>query len=536
LEEPLADREARPRASESDVAETGARKWIITVTVVLATLIELIDTSIVNVALPQMMGNLSATLDEVAWVVTSYVVANVIIVPMTGFLSGIFGRRNYFAGSIVLFTIASFFCGHATNIWELVFFRFVQGVGGGALFSTSQSILIETFPPEELGLANGLFGLGVVMGPTIGPTLGGWIVDNYSWPWIFYVNIPIGIAAALLTISFIRETPHRRRVESVDWSGIALLVVGIGSLQVVLERGERDDWFSATYITVLSLVALIGIAAFVWRELTAEHPVVDLHVLKDRSLAVGTLFTFILGFGLYSSVFIFPVFAQNLLGFTAMQTGLILLPGGIATAFMMPIVGKLLQRGVPAQLMNALGFGSFFVFTRMLSHSTLSSGRVDFFWPLIFRGVGLGLLFVPLTTLALSNLRGKDVAQGTGLTNMMRQLGGSFGIALIATYVEKRSWVHRQTLLEHVSIYDPALRERFNQIVAGLMSRGSNLIEAQRQAYAAIEGAVTRQTFLLTYMDAFRVVGIFFLFCIPLLLLFRRRRRGEAPAAPALAH
>ncbi|MGE5276191.1 MAG: DHA2 family efflux MFS transporter permease subunit [Acidobacteriota bacterium] len=518
------------------MTETGARKWIITLTVILASVIELVDTSIVNVALPQMMGNLGATLDEIAWVITAYVVANVIVVPMTGFLAALFGRVNYFAGSIVLFTVASFFCGHATNIWELVAFRFIQGMGGGALLSTSQSILVETFPPEELGLANALFGLGVVVGPTIGPTLGGWITDNYSWPWIFYVNIPIGIVATLLTLSFIREGRHGREVGSVDWAGIGLLVVGIGSLQIVLERGERDDWFAAPYIVVLSILSGLGIVGFLWRELTAEHPVVDLRVFRDRSLAVGTLFTFILGFGLYSSVFIFPVFVQNLLGFTAMQTGLILLPGGMATAFMMPIVGKLLQKKVPAQLMNALGFVCFFLFTDILSRSTLASGQHDFFWPLILRGMGLALLFVPLTTMALSGLRGKDIAQGAGLTNMMRQLGGSFGVALIATYIQKRSWSHRQGLLEHVSIYDPALRERFQAIVAGLMAKGSTLVEAQQQAYGAVEGMVARQTFLLTYMDAFRVVGVFFLCCIPLLLLFKRRKGGEAGGAPVMAH
>jgi DHA2 family multidrug resistance protein len=511
------------------LSETGARKWIITITVIMASLIELIDTSIVNVALPQMMGNLGATLDEVAWVITAYVVANVIVIPMTSWFSSVFGRRNYFAGSIVLFTIASFFCGHATNIWELVIFRFIQGAGGGALLSTSQSILVETFPPEELGLANGLFGLGVVVGPTIGPTLGGWITDNYSWPWIFYVNIPIGIVAALLTFSYIRDSQHARERGSVDWLGIGLLVVGIGSLQVVLERGERDDWFSAAYIAVLAAVALIGIVAFIWRELTAEHPVVDLRVFKDRSLAVGTVFTFILGFGLYSSVFIFPVFAQSLLGFTAMQTGLILLPGGVATAFMMPLVGKILQkRLIPPQLMNAIGFVSFFLFTYLLSKSTLASGRPDFFWPLIFRGIGLGFLFVPLTTLALSGLRGKDIAQGAGMTNMMRQLGGSFGIALVATYIQKRSWVHRQTLLTHITPYDAPLQERLHAIVGGLVSKGSTLVEAQRQAYGAIEGLVQRQTFLLTYMDAFRITGIFFLCCIPLLLFFKRGK-GAAP-------
>jgi DHA2 family multidrug resistance protein len=514
------------------MSETGARKWIITLTVILASLIELIDTSIVNVALPQMMGNLGATLDEVAWVVTAYVVANVIVIPMTGWLSAVFGRRNYFAGSIVLFTIASFFCGHATGIWELVVFRFIQGVGGGALLSTSQSIIVETFPPEELGLANGLFGLGVVVGPTIGPTLGGWITDNYNWPWIFYVNIPIGIVACFLALTFIHDPKEKHHGGRIDWAGIALLVAGIGSLQVVLERGEREDWFSAPYIAVLTVVAVFGIVGFVARELTAEHPVVNLRVLKDRSLAVGTLFTFILGFGLYSSVFIFPVFIQNLLGFTAMQTGLILLPGGVATAVMMPLVGKALQKGLPAQVMNALGFVSFFVFTRILSHSTLDSGRPDFFWPLIFRGVGLGLLFVPLTTLALSNLRGRDIPQGAGLTNMMRQLGGSFGIALIATYIQHRSASHRQNLLRHVSVYDPALRERMQGIVQALVAKGSTLFEARRQATAAIEGLVTRQTFLLTYMDAFRIVGVFFLACIPLLLLFKRGRRRGPVTAP----
>ena len=508
------------------MSEFGARKWIITVTVILASVIELVDTSIVNVALPQMMGNLGATLDEVAWVVTAYVVANVIVVPMAGWLSSVFGRRNYFAGSIILFTVASFFCGHATNIWELVAFRFIQGAGGGALLATSQSILVETFPPEELGLANGLFGLGVVVGPTIGPTLGGWITDNYSWPWIFYVNLPIGLVATLLTLSFIRDPKEKRVIGSVDWLGIVLLIVGIGSLQVVLERGERDDWFSATYIVVLTIVAVLGILAFIVRELTAEHPIVDLRVFKDRSLAVGTLFTFIMGFGLYASVFIFPVFAQDLLGFTAMQTGLILLPGSLATAVMMPIVGKLLQKRVPAQLMNALGFLSFFYFTHLLSKSTLDSGRPDFFWPLIFRGVGLGLLFVPLTTLALSGLKGPAIAQGAGLTNMMRQLGGSFGVALMTTYVSRQSWVHRENLLRYVSQYDPALRQRLAAITQGLMARGSSLAQAQQQAIGAIEGLVVKQTFLLTYMDAFRIVGIFFLVCIPLLLLFKRRSGG----------
>jgi MFS transporter, DHA2 family, multidrug resistance protein len=514
--------------------QQGANKWLITITVILASVIELIDTSIVNVALPQMMGNLGATLDQIAWVVTGYVVANVIVIPMTGWFAAVFGRRNYFIGSLVLFTIASFFCGHATSLWELVIFRFLQGAGGGAMLSTSQAILVETFPPEELGLANGLFGLGVVVGPTVGPTLGGWITDSYSWRWIFYVNLPIGVIAILMAMAFLPDPKETRKITKIDWWGILLLIVGIGSLQIVLERGEAEDWFSTRYITILALVAVTGLALFIWRELASSNPVVDLHVLKDRSLAVGTFFTFVMGFGLYASVFIFPVFAQNLLGFTAMQTGLILLPGSLATAVMMPFVGKMLQKGVPPQLMNALGFICFFGFTLLLSHSTLASGRGDFFWPLVLRGVGLGLLFVPLTTMALSNLRGKDIAQGAGLTNMMRQLGGSFGIALVTTFIQFRSWTHRTNLLSHLSVYDPAVQERLRAITGGLMAKGSDAFQAQQQAYGAIEGAVVRQTYLLTYMDAFRIVGVFFLLCIPMLLLFKRR--AGRPAAPVSMH
>ncbi len=506
------------------MAEIGARKWIITITVILSSVIELIDTTIVNVSLPQMMGNLGATLDEIAWVVTAYVFANVIVVPMASWLSTVFGRRNYFAGSIVLFTAASFFCGHATSLWEMVLFRFLQGAGGGALMSTSQSILVETFPPEELGFATGLFGLGVVVGPTIGPTLGGWITDNYSWPWIFYVNIPIGIAATVLAFTFIRDPHEQREVSRIDWSGILLLIIGVGSLQIVLDRGERDDWFAANYIVVLSIVAAIGIAAFIWQELSTEHPVVDLRVLKNRSLAVGTLFTFIHGFGLYASVFIFPVFVQQLLGFTALQTGLIMLPSSLTTAFMMPLVGRLIRRGFPPQIMVVAGFIVFFSFTWMLSQSTLASGEADFFWPLILRGLGLSMLFVPFTTLALSSLRGKDIHQGTGLTNMMRQLGGSLGVAVIATFIEHRSWAHRQDLLRYVTPFDFPLQQRMSMIVHGLMTHGSTFAEAQRQAIAAIEGTVVRQAFLMTYMDAFRVIGVFFLCCMPLLLLFKRVR------------
>lgn len=518
------------------MAETGARKWVIVGTVILASVIELIDTSIVNVALPHMMGNLSATLDEVAWVITSYVVANVIVVPMTGWLSQRFGRRNYFAGSIILFTTASFFCGQATTIWELVIFRLIQGIGGGALLSTSQSIMVETFPPEELGLANGLFGLGVVMGPTLGPTLGGWITDNFSWRWIFYINIPIGTLAALCTFTFIKNDEHAERPPSTDWIGIALLVLGIGALQIFLERGEAEDWFATNYITILLLISIIGIIAFIYHELTVDHPIVNLRVLKNPSLALGASFNFILGFGLYGSVFILPVFAQNLLGFTPTQTGIVLLRGAVATAIMMPLVGKLLQRGAPPYLLTTVGFCLVFTFTFRVSQLSLAAGEWDFFWPLIIRGMGMSMSFVPMTTLALSSLRGPAIAQGAGFTNMMRQLGGSFGVALVATFIQRRMALHRVQLLQYLTPYDAAFQERFQAINNGLASRGGGaLAQIQQQSYAAVDGILMKQSALLSYLDAFRVMGLFFLFCAPLFFIFAFTRRGGGGPAPNVA-
>jgi DHA2 family multidrug resistance protein len=507
------------------MSETGLRKWIIAATVILVSIIELIDTSIVNVALPQRMGNLGATLDEITWVITAYVVANVIVIPMTGWLSQLLGRRNYLTGSVIVFTIASFLCGNSTGIWELVAFRFIQGAAGAALLSTSQAVLYETFPVEQRGIATAMFGMGVIIGPTIGPTLGGWITDNYNWPWIFYVNLPIGVLATFLIASYVRGNERRKDLGRVDYPGIALLVLGVGSLQIMLELGERKGWWESSQIVTLAIVAALGIATFIWRELTTDHPVVNLRLLGRRSLGMGTFFTFVMGFGLYGSVFIFPVFAQSMLGMTAMQTGLILMPGALTTALCMPAVGKLLQRGFPAQVLNAAGFFLFFCFTWTMAHSTLASGTGDFLVPLILRGLGMGFLFVPLTAMALSSLRGTEIAQGTGLTNMMRQLGGAFGVAVIANLISRRAALHRSNLLSHLSIYDPAVRERLvalGHMGPGVAGNAPAYVPTTSPAYAALEGALQRQSYLLSYMDAFLVCGIFFLACIPLLLLFKR--------------
>jgi len=500
------------------------RRIMITITVVSVALLQLIDTTIVNVAIPVIQGNLGATLSEATWIVAGYAVANAIVVPMTGWLSATLGRRNYYLGSIALFTLASALCGQASTIWELIFFRIIQGVGGGALLATSQTILVEAYPPEQLGLANALFGIGAVVGPTIGPLLGGWLTDNYSWPWIFYVNIPVGIVAILLTLLFIEDEQSPTRSRRVDWPGILLLTIGVGALQTLLERGQDEDWFESSLIVTLTVVAVLGLLLFVWWELHTDTPVVNLRVLRHRNTAIGTLFVFILGFGLYASVFIYPVFVQNLLGFSAYQTGLSLLPGGLTTMAVLPLTGLALRRGVSPKLLTLIGFISFFVFAWELSNETLQSGPEDFFWPLIIRGFAMGFLFVPLTTVALSGLQGAEVAQATGLTNMLRQLGGSFGLAAISTFIERDLAFHRHELSMHLTPFSAPTRQFLQTIQHGLVQQGMDLTTAQQSAYGLLNQTLIRQALVMTYNDAFFYAGLFFLLCIPLLLLLPRLR------------
>jgi DHA2 family multidrug resistance protein len=511
------------------MAEVGFKKWIITFTVITASLLELIDTTIVNVALPQIQGNLGATLEDVAWLSTGYAVANVIVLPMSGWLGSRFGRKNYFLASIILFTFASFLCGNATGLGELVAFRILQGIAGGGLISTAQAILIETWPREDVGIATALFGLGAVVGPTVGPTIGGYILDISSWPWIFYVNIPVGILAAYLTITFVRTTPKEGQGQPVDWWGIALLAIAVGSLQTVLEKGESEDWFSTPYITLLCVFAVFGLILFIWRELTTDHPIVNFKIMRHRSFSVGMFTSFILGFGLYGSVFVFPIFCQNLLGFSPLQTGELLFPGGLCTIVMMPFIGIMLKKGIPAQFMATIGMFLFFVFCAMLSKSTLASGTSDFFLPLVIRGVGMALLFVPLTTLAIQDLKGAEIGQGSGLNNMMRQLGGSFGIAALTTLIHVRQGFHRSNLLSNVNEYNPAFTDRFNAFIHNFMAKGSSFMDAKIMATKAIEGTVLKQTLLLTYNDAYWVAGLIMLFSIPLLYLQKFKKNVNIP-------
>lgn len=508
------------------LVEYGFRRVIVTITAILCALLEIIDTTIVNVALNDMKGNLGATLSEVGWVITAYAIANVIVVPMTSWLSQQFGRRNYFAASVLLFTLSSFLCGNAVGIWELVFFRFMQGLGGGALLVTAQTIITESYPPEKRGMAQALYGMGVIVGPTLGPPLGGYLIDNFSWPYIFYINIPVGIIALFLTLQFVRSPrfSEKMKASQVDWWGILFLIVAVGSLQFVLERGQEEDWFNDAHIIFFSVLAFLGAYFFIWRELTYEHPIVNLRVLKNKNLSVGTIMTFILGFGLYGSTFIIPLYTQSIMGWTATQAGLLLVPSSLATGCMMPVIGQLIQRGVSQKYLVATGLIIFFIYSYWAYHIlTPDTGREHFFWLLIVRGVGLGLLFVPITTLALSTLKGKEIGEGAAFTSMMRQLGGSFGIALITTFITRHTMQHRADLVSHLSVLNSGVQQKVAELTAGFMAGGSPPGLARQQAYSMLELSVGKQASILSYMDVFLWIGIVFLACVPFVLLIRKR-------------
>ncbi|HWB26539.1 MAG TPA: DHA2 family efflux MFS transporter permease subunit [Chitinophagaceae bacterium] len=518
---------------QDSLVEYGARRVIITITAIFCALLEIVDTTIVNVALPDMKGNLGVSTTEVAWVITAYAIGNVIIIPMTSWLSQQFGRRNYFATSIILFTICSFLCGNANGIWELVVFRFLQGVGGGALLVTSQTIITESYPAEKRGMAQAIYGMGVIIGPTLGPPLGGYIVEHYSWPYIFYINIPIGVIATLLTLAFVKSPKYGEKSSpaDVDWIGIALLALSVGSLQYVLEKGQEEDWFSNKTILVLAIVSFFGFFFFIWRELTFRNPVVELRVLKNGNLRVGTILSFIMGFGLYGSTFIIPLYTQTTLGWTAQQSGMLMVPAAVTTAFMMPFIGQMMQRGVPHQYMVSGGMFVFFVFTFWgYKIMTPDTGEGDFFWMLIVRGVGMGLLFMPITMLALSTLKGKQIGQGAAFTGMMRQLGGSFGIAIITTFMARQVVRHSSTLTSHIEKNDPNAHARVMGIAHSFMQKGgmppNTAIES---AYKAIYGMIAKQAAVLSYMDVFLYLGVLFLLCIPFILMAKgnKKKKGQ---------
>ena len=522
---------------QDSLVEYGGRRVIITVTAIICALLEIVDTTIVNVALNDMKGNLGTTITEVGWVITAYAIGNVIIVPMTSWLSQQFGRRNYFAVSIMLFTFCSFLCGNATGIWELVAFRFLQGIGGGALLVTSQTIITESYPPEKRGMAQAIYGLGVIIGPTLGPPLGGYIVDHFSWPYIFYINIPIGVIATLLTLSFVRSPKYseKSKTKDVDWLGIALLAVAVGSLQYVLEKGQDEDWFNSITIIILTVAAVFGLFFFIWRELSFRNPVVELRVLRNGNLRVGTILSFIMGFGLYGSTFIIPLYTQATLGWTAQQAGMLMIPSALTTAFMMPIIGQMLQKGVKQQYLVALGMLIFFIYSFWgYKIITPDTGADAFFWMLIVRGMGMGMLFIPVTTLALSTLKGQQIGQGAAFTGMMRQLGGSFGVAVITTYLARKNVMHRSDLVSQLNVNDFDVQQRVHAMQHAFIAKGMTPDVALNSAYKALEYTVAKQASVLSYMDAFLALGVMFLVCVPFVLMVKGNKGKKVDLSEAM--
>ncbi|HZN97762.1 MAG TPA: DHA2 family efflux MFS transporter permease subunit [Gemmatimonadales bacterium] len=509
------------------------RRHLVAITVSLAAVMELIDTLIVNVAIPHMMGNLGVTLDQIAWVSTGYIVANVIVIPISGWLAALLGGRRYFAGSIALFTVASFFCGNAGSLESLVLWRVVQGLAGGALLPTSQAILFEEFPREEHGTAMAIFGVGVMFGPTLGPTLGGYITDVYGWPWIFYINLPLGLLAFGLTLGFIRDSQHQQRVGRVDYVGLMLLIVGIGTLQTMLERGERLDWLDSREIVSYAAASAVSLTAFVWWELRTEHAVVDLRILKSRQFAAGVLFALLLGVSIYAPIFVLPVYLQGLQEFTATQSGLVILPGALAGAVTTAMTGRL-QGKVDGRVLILLGVAIFSVSIWQQAHFTTDSGKPDFLWPMILRGVGLGLIFVPLTNLALADLPRARIPNGTGLFNLMRQLGGSVGIAIAATLVQRFEALKRAELIAHITPFNDLAGERLDAITASLVAKGNIPVVARDQALQIVDQQVTRQALMLSYEQIFMLIGIAFAMALPLLLLMHRSRASIS--GPGAAH
>jgi len=524
---------------DESLVEYGSRRLVITITAIVCALLEIVDTTIVNVAIKDMQGNLGATTSEIGWIITAYAIGNVIIIPMTSWLSQQFGRRNYFAVSIVIFTVCSFLCGNATDINELILFRFLQGVGGGALLVTSQTIITESYPAEKRGMAQALYGMGVIVGPTLGPPLGGYIIDNFSWPFIFYINIPLGIIATLLTLQFVKSPKYaeKSKTSDIDWLGIGLLAVFVGSLQFVLEKGHDEDWFSSSLIIYFSITALLGFFFFIWRELTFRNPVVNLRVLKNDNLRTGTILSFIMGFGLYGSTFIIPLYTQATLGWTALQAGLLMIPATLTTAVLMPFIGKLLQAGVKQQFMAAIGMFMFFIFC-MWGYKILTpdTGEQSFFWMLIMRGIAMALLFIPVTTLSLSTLKGKEIGEGAAFTGMMRQLGGSFGIAIITTFMAQQLMVHRADLVSKLDINSPVVQARVSNIQHAFMAKGDAPNIALQKAYQLMDYSVMKQSSVMSYMDVFLYIGLLFLICVPFVLLVKNKKRnkGEKPDLSSL--
>src|SRR6516225_386654 len=499
--------------------------WIVTAAVMLATFMEILDTTVVNVSVPHLAGNMGATVEEGTWVVTSYLVSNAIILPMSGWLANRLGRRRMLLACVTGCTFTSVLCGMATSLEWLIVFRVLQGLTGGGLQPLAQAVLLETFPPRQHGTAMAAFGLGIILAPILGPTLGGWITDNYSWRWIFYLNLPVGVISVLMISAFVHD-PHyigKHRTGSIDLWGIGFLALGFGMLQVVLDTGQRKDWFGSTQIRVFTFLCVFGLVALVVRELTTKHPIVDLRVLKDRTFAAGVGLMTMLGFVLYASLMLLPIFLQTLLGYPALQSGLALSPRGIGSLITMPAVGQLTNRYDPRKLiLVGMLVGAWTMFA--LSHLNLNTGYWDIFWPQVIQGSAMAFLFIPLMTVSMSGISKEKMGNATSIYNLMRNIGGSFGIATMTAFLARHNQEHQNQLVSHISTFDPRMRVMWQEMQSWFMAHGTNPVDAMKKSMGAMYGMVQQQAALMSFVEAFWVIGVIFLGMLPLVLLLRNTR------------
>ena len=506
-------------------------KWIVAITVMLPTLIEIVDTSVVNVSLDHIRGSLSAGIDESTWTITSYLVSNAIIIPISGWLSRLFGRKRYLIFSIALFTFSSLMCGSAWNLQSLVFFRVLQGTGGGALQPISQAILLETFPPHQHGMAMAIVGIGIMFGPIIGPLMGGWITDNWSWQWIFYINVPIGIISILMVWLFIVNPPYMERIKmKIDYWGLFLLAVGLGCLQVVLDQGQREDWFSSTFIIWLSFISVSSLILFVMVEFSTANPIVNLRTFKNLSFTSGNVIMFFAFFNLFGSIVLLPIFLQTLMGYTSFLAGLALGPGGIATMIAMPIAGNLINRVSPKAIL-AFGIAVAAYSVHMMAQFNLSTDFPTIFWPRVVLGFGMGFLFIPLTTTTMSGISKEQMGNATGIFNLLRNLGGSFGVAFVTTMLARRAQFHQFRLVDHLTLFNRNLQMAVPQISQSLQDRGFVSPLPDQGGLGLIYNQLIRQASMLSFNDVFHILSIMMVLIFPLVLLMKRGESGVSGTA-----
>jgi MFS transporter, DHA2 family, multidrug resistance protein len=515
-------------------ARPAINPWIIAIAVTLATFMEVLDTSIANVALPHIAGSLSAGQDESTWVLTSYLVSNAIVLPLSGWLSSIVGRKNFYMGCVAIFTVSSFLCGLAPNLAALIFFRVLQGVGGGGLQPSEQAILADTFPPAKRGMAFAVYGMAVVTAPAIGPTLGGWITDNFTWRWIFFINIPVGIISILLTTRLIHDPPYFRRRKlaetKIDYIGLGMVALGLGTLQVVLDKGQRDDWFESHFIVIMSLIAVVSLIFVIFWEWHHKDPIIDLHLFRDRTFGISNFLMFMLGFALLGSTLLLPLFSQTMLGYTAQKAGLSLMPGGFVIIVLLPLVGFLLSRYTPRWLLLLglviLSFSLFHMthFDLDIDFQTVAEARM-------IQAAGMAFLFVPINTAAYAFLPREKNNAASGLMNLARNIGGSVGISVVTTMLDRRTQLHLTNLATHLSASNAGLRARLNALGQMVQSRGGPPAGTSSVPWAMIQGAVGRQATMLAYLDCFWFLGVAILLMVPMVFLIRKSKPGGGMAA-----